>query len=73
MPGFVWQPLKGALMTLQPRGECWACFWAARIDERLNITEPLRLYLKRQRLPEVICRAAQGPEDDTTGIMRAPT
>ncbi|WP_252271247.1 DUF2025 family protein [Pseudomonas subflava] len=49
---FVWQPLKGALMTLSR--ERLGMLLEQRIDERLNISEPLRLYLRRSDLPEII-------------------
>ena len=49
---FVWKPLLGNLMTLSR--ERLGLLLDQRIDERLNITEPLRLYLKRHDLPEII-------------------
>lgn len=49
---FVWQPLKGALMTLS-RARL-GLLLDLRIDERLNISEPLRVYLHRSDLPEII-------------------
>jgi hypothetical protein len=57
---FVWQPLKGALMTLS-RARL-GLLLEQRIDERLNITDPLRTYLHRSDLPEIIAerRKSQG-------------
>lgn len=49
---FVWQPLEGALMTLS-RARL-GLLLEQRIDERLNISEPLRVYLRRSDLPEII-------------------
>lgn len=49
---FVWQPLKGSLMTLS-RARLGLLF-EQRIDDRLNISEPLRVYLHRSDLPEII-------------------
>jgi hypothetical protein len=49
---FVWQPLKGALMTLSR--ERLGLLLEQRIDERLNISEPLLVYLRRSDLPEII-------------------
>jgi hypothetical protein len=49
---FVWQPLKGELMTLSR--ERLGLLLEQRIDDRLNISEPLRVYLRRSDLPEII-------------------
>ncbi|WP_373387778.1 DUF2025 family protein [Pseudomonas alcaligenes] len=49
---FVWQPLEGTLMTLS-RARL-GLLLEQRIDERLNISEPLRVYLRRSDLPEII-------------------
>jgi hypothetical protein len=49
---FVWQPLKGELMTLSR--ERLGLLLEQRIDERLNISEPLLVYLRRSDLPEII-------------------
>ena len=49
---FVWKPLKGSLMTLSRQR--LALLLEQRIDERLNITEPLRVYLQRSDVPEII-------------------
>lgn len=48
---FVWLPVEGALMSLS-RSRL-ALLMRQNIDERLNITEPLRLYLRRDDLPEI--------------------
>lgn len=60
---FVWQPLKGALMTLS-RARL-GLLLELRIDERLNLSEPLRVYLHRSDLPEIIAerRKATCPQD----------
>lgn len=49
---FVWKPLKGSLMTLSRQR--LGLLLEQRIDERLNITEPLHVYLHRSDLPEII-------------------
>ena len=49
---FVWQPLQGTLMTLSRKR--LGLLLEQRIDDRLNITEPLRVYLHRSDLPEII-------------------
>ena len=56
---FVWQPLKGSLMTLS-RARLGLLF-EQRIDERLNISEPLRVYLHRSDLPEIIAERRKTP------------
>lgn len=48
---FVWQPLLGNLMTLSR--ERLQLLIEQNIDDRLQISEPLRLYLRRQDLPEI--------------------
>lgn len=48
---FVWQAEAGELMTL--RRERIQLLLDQRIDDRLNIGEPLRVYMRRQDLPEI--------------------
>ncbi|RJG13980.1 DUF2025 family protein [Pseudomonas cavernicola] len=48
---FVWRPLEGELMTL--KREHIQLLLDQNIDDRLNITEPLRVYMRRQDLPEI--------------------
>lgn len=49
---FVWQPLEGDLMRLSR--ERLDLLLELRHDQRLNIGEPLRVYLRRRDLPEII-------------------
>jgi hypothetical protein len=48
---FVWQAFDGNLMRLD-RSRLQLLL-AQNIDERLNISEPLRLYMRRQDRPEI--------------------
>lgn len=48
---FVWKPLQGTLMTLSR--ERLQLLIEQNVDDRLQISEPLRLYLRRQDLPEI--------------------
>ena len=48
---FVWKPLLGNLMTLSR--ERLKLLIEQNVDDRLQISEPLRLYLRRQDLPEI--------------------
>ena len=48
---FVWQPRPDNLMVL--KRERIQLLLDLRIDERLNITEPLHVYMRRQDLPEI--------------------
>ncbi|MNN12718.1 hypothetical protein D3C81_1257200 [compost metagenome] len=51
---FVWRPEQGARMAL-----CWqrlALLLEQRVDDRLNIAEPLRQYLRRSDLPEILAQ-----------------
>ncbi|MGE8361314.1 DUF2025 family protein [Pseudomonas sp.] len=48
---FVWQEQSDSLMNL--KRERIQLLLDLRIDERLNITEPLRVYMRRQDLPEI--------------------
>ncbi|MDD0973506.1 DUF2025 family protein [Pseudomonas fontis] len=48
---FVWATEDGEVMTL--RRDMIEVLLAQNVDERLNITEPLRVYLRRKDLPEI--------------------
>lgn len=48
---FVWQPAAQDTMTL--KRELIQLLLEQNIDDRLNITEPLRVYMQRQDLPEI--------------------
>lgn len=48
---FVWQPRDNATMTLSR--ERLRLLLDQNIDGRLNITEPLRVYMRRTDLPEI--------------------
>ena len=48
---FVWKPLLGNLMTLSRQR--LQLLIEQNVDDRLQISEPLRLYLRRQDLPEI--------------------
>lgn len=48
---FVWQVRSDTLMTL--KRERIQLLLDLRIDERLQISEPLRVYMRRQDLPEI--------------------
>lgn len=48
---FVWQAEAGELMIL--KRERIQLLLDQRIDDRLNIGEPLRVYMRRQDLPEI--------------------
>lgn len=48
---FVWQAVDGNLMSLS-RSRL-ALLLQQNIDDRLNITEPLRIYQRREDLPEI--------------------
>ncbi|AIZ31992.1 DUF2025 family protein [Pseudomonas parafulva] len=49
---FVWQPASGQRMALCR--ERLALLLAQHVDDRLNIGEPLRVYLRRTDLPEIV-------------------
>jgi hypothetical protein len=49
---FVWRPQLGARMALCR--ERLALLLEQHVDDRLNIGEPLRLYLRRRDLPEIV-------------------
>ncbi|MNZ41631.1 hypothetical protein D3C78_591850 [compost metagenome] len=48
---FVWQAGEGEVMTLSR--ELIEILLAQNVDERLNVSEPLRVYLRRRDLPEI--------------------
>ncbi|WP_437883049.1 DUF2025 family protein [Pseudomonas sp. LRF_L74] len=48
---FVWLPFEGDLMTLD-RSRL-ALLFEQHIDDRLNIGEPLRVYMRRSDLPAI--------------------
>lgn len=48
---FVWSALDASLMVL--KRERVQILLDQRLDDRLHISEPLRLYLQRQDLPEI--------------------
>lgn len=48
---YVWSPDQDALMRLDRQRLDW--LQEQNIDERVNITEPLRVYLRRSDLPEI--------------------
>jgi hypothetical protein len=48
---YVWSPDQDALMRLDRQRLGW--LQEQNIDERVNITEPLRVYLRRRDLPEI--------------------
>ncbi|MNG31892.1 hypothetical protein D3C84_1177790 [compost metagenome] len=48
---FVWQGADGEVMTLSRA--LIEILLAQNVDERLNVTEPLRVYLRRKDLPEI--------------------
>jgi hypothetical protein len=48
---FVWQAEAGELMSL--KREHIQLLLDQRIDDRLNIGEPLRVYMRRRDLPEI--------------------
>lgn len=49
---FVWQP--GAQDTMILKRELIQLLMDQNIDDRLNITEPLRVYMQRQDVPEIL-------------------
>ncbi|MBU6957589.1 DUF2025 family protein [Pseudomonas sp. CVAP len=48
---FVWAPEDGQAMTL--KRELIRLLLEQNIDDRINITEPLRVYMRREDLPEI--------------------
>jgi len=49
---FVWSPAANQLMTLSRQR--LQLLLEQNIDERLRISEPLRLYMRRMDLPEIV-------------------
>lgn len=49
---FVWMPVKDELMTLGR--ERLQLLLEQNIDDRLRISEPLRVYMRRVDLPEIV-------------------
>ena len=47
----VWAVDDGALMRLDRQRLAW--LQEQRIDDRVNLSEPLRVYLRRSDLPEI--------------------
>lgn len=56
---FVWRPFEGELMNLSR--ERIQLLLEQNIDDRLNITEPLRVYMRRHDLPEITAQRALLP------------
>ncbi|WP_095108150.1 DUF2025 family protein [Pseudomonas sp. Irchel 3E20] len=48
---FVWEVLEGQTMTL--KREQIQLLLDQNIDDRINITEPLRVYMRRQDVPQI--------------------
>jgi len=48
---FVWQPADGQTMTLER--ELIQLLLDQNIDDRINITEPLRVYMRREDVPQI--------------------
>jgi hypothetical protein len=48
---FVWQPADGQTMTL--KRELIQLLLDQNIDDRINITEPLRVYMRREDVPQI--------------------
>jgi hypothetical protein len=48
---FVWAPGAGQVMTL--KRELIQLLLDQNIDDRINITEPLRVYMQRRDVPEI--------------------
>ncbi|QLF92194.1 DUF2025 family protein [Pseudomonas sp. ABC1] len=51
---FVWQPVEGGLMAL--RRELLQILLDQHVDDRLVITTPLLVYMRRDDLPEIIAQ-----------------
>jgi hypothetical protein len=56
---FVWSPLEGNLMSLS-RARLQLLL-DQRIDDRLNIGEALRVYMRREDLPEITAQRSLRP------------
>ena len=48
---YVWSSAEGELMRLDRQRLAW--LQEQRIDDRVNLSEPLRIYLRRSDLPEI--------------------
>ena len=48
---YVWSSAEGELMRLDRQRLAW--LQEQRIDDRVNFSEPLRIYLRRSDLPEI--------------------
>ena len=48
---YVWQADDAGLMRLDRQRQAW--LQEQRIDDRVNLSEPLRVYLRRNDLPEI--------------------
>ena len=51
---FVWQDGEGEVMTLSR--ELIDVLLEQNVDDRLNISEPLRIYQRRRDLPEIMAQ-----------------
>jgi len=49
---FVWSPATGQTMTL--KRESIQLLLDQHIDDRINITEPLRVYMQKREVPEIV-------------------
>lgn len=56
---FVWRPEQGHRMALCR--ERLGLLLEQRMDERLNVSEPLRAYLRRHDLPEIVAERRLHP------------
>lgn len=56
---FVWSPIEGSLMSLS-RARLQLLL-DQRIDDRLNIGEALRVYMRREDLPEITAQRSLRP------------
>ncbi|CAN7331141.1 DUF2025 family protein [Pseudomonas solani] len=56
---FVWQPHGDRTMTL--KRELIQLLLEQNIDDRLNVTEPLRVYMRRKDLPEITAERCLKP------------
>lgn len=54
---FVWQPGEGEVMTLSR--DMIDVLLEQNVDDRLNISEPLRIYQRRRDLPEIRAQRRQ--------------
>ncbi|WP_263145295.1 DUF2025 family protein [Pseudomonas sp. RIT-PI-AD] len=62
---FVWQAVDARLMSL--KREAIQLLLDQHIDDRLNLSEPLRVYMRRQDLPEIVAqRNLRRPADGST-------